>query len=138
MLEFPKPAQVNGLVLIKELEAAGYVVDRVTVVSVESEDDTVRIVARTATGTEIDERSRDAIQAVLDVHAGEPDEEQLRPVRVRAKVEAGIERLEGDAKDAATWNGLTAARRQENARISALMVAKLARIVLERFDVPEA
>lgn len=59
-----------------------------------------------------------------------PDNEQ----KIRAQIEAGIDRMETDAGTAAAWNALTAPRRQETTRLAVLGVAKIARLVLRRLD----
>ena len=53
---------------------------------------------------------------------------------LRQKADAIISKLEADCGTKATWDGLSAAQRQETTRQGLLALAKLARLSLGRFD----
>lgn len=78
-----------------------------------------------------------AIKAVIDKHDASTSEEETRPQKVRQKIDGAIAALENATRDKATWDGLTAAQRQEITRQALFAVAKLARLVLGRFDAAE-
>lgn len=63
-----------------------------------------------------------------------PGSPESNRVAVLAQIEQAMDRLETDAADKATWDGLTTARRQETSRLAVLLVAKLARLVIGKLD----
>lgn len=98
------------------------------------DDGQLIVSARTSTGTEIDERSRDAIQAVIDAHDGSPPSgvvaERQEEQTARERATTAIQTLE-DAH--ANWGSLTSVQKDAALKLVVVVVAKLGRLVLRRF-----
>lgn len=90
MLRFAVPAQLDGLKLVEELRAGGYDAEPTDVMVEPDTDAGLLITARTASGNEVGEQSRGAIQNILDAHTGAMSETQKRPLLAGQKVDAAL------------------------------------------------
>lgn len=128
-LIFDPAPQVRGDRLKAELAAAGVPVEDVVL---DLKDETLEERVLVLTG--IDETRRADAQAVISAHSPAPTEAELRPARLREKASQAIVTLENAH---ANWATLTAAQKDAAIRLSVLVTAKLARLALTKFDVPE-
>lgn len=121
--------QIRGDNLERELTTAGFPNSEA---SVALDDDMRRVL--TIDGPNATEQNRNAMQAVIDNHTGQPTEEQQRPIKARQKVEGAIAQFEADY---ANWGALTNAQKDAANRRAQLALAKLGRFLAGKFDVPE-
>lgn len=138
---FPRPTKLVGDNLSAEIENAGY--QEVEVQDLGAE---IRVVALTSGGNPIGEPSRNAIQAIIDAHTGEPTEEQLRPLLVQQKIDEAVTAMRNEL---ANWpadlpnnansasivgriNQVSAQLRRNTERIG-----KLAQLARGLYDIPE-
>lgn len=130
------PKGVRGDLLATELRAAGVEVEQRDILVEETEDGPQVHVYNVA------EEDRPTIEGVLATHdpatiRQQEVQETDRRTKVRDKIAGAIGALENATKDKATWDALTAAQRQEITRQALFAMAKMARFILGRFDVPE-
>lgn len=134
-IRLPAPADSNNLArLAAQIEASTNFTD----VSVTHyQDDNEIEVAASLDGDPIKETHLELIVPLVEAHDPAPTEEELRPERVRTKLDDAIDRLETAH---AAWgqpsNNYTVGK-DTALKLMVLVVAKTARFVLRKFDVPE-
>jgi hypothetical protein len=119
-LVFERPDPLNTTFLVEELEDAGY--QGISFFIQDEDADGNRewgVNALTATGEPIDERSRNAIQAVFDAHTGAP------PPEVQTAMEADQQMQNLRAKALAVYRGEDQFTALQRDRILAAIVLKL-------------
>lgn len=128
MAVFNLTKPINGARLVQELRAAGLIISNGGLYVA---DDKI-VIREVTTATDIS-----TAQSVINSHDAAPTEPEQRPGKVRDKVVTAIATLESNVSVKATWDGKTAAQRQEITRQALLMLAKLARLVVSQYDAVE-
>lgn len=89
---------------------------------------------RPLTAEEQAQRAQDAQEAQVDHQEREADEQATEAAAEDARsISAVLQTLDDATKDRATWDGLTAAQRQEATRVAIRGFVLLARFAIKRF-----